>query len=76
MKFQFDLKEIVHLITDKDQQKRIVTGICIRETGNTYALSFNGTETWHYSFEIQKFNETRPAGFLPVLPSVDIKDLV
>lgn len=60
---KFKLKEFVYLVTDKDQNRRLVTGVLERETGIQYALAFNGAETWHYSFEIARFDNQKPIGF-------------
>jgi hypothetical protein len=50
--FQYWIGDTVYLKTDKDQCKRMVTGICIRPQGITYALVCGTNESWHYEFEI------------------------
>lgn len=49
---KFNLRGIVFLSTDVDQKARIVTGICIRDTGVNYELSCGSTTSWHYDFEM------------------------
>lgn len=49
---QFELGQEVFLKTDIDQQKRLITGICIRPTGINYELTCGANSSWHYDFEI------------------------
>lgn len=51
--FEYWFGDTVYLKTDRDQSKRMVTGISVRPGGVTYALTCgSNVETWHYSFEI------------------------
>ncbi len=52
IKNEFNIGEIVFLITDENQLERIVTGLTIRKNSIIYYLSCGTTETSHYSFEI------------------------
>lgn len=52
IKNEFNIGEIVFLITDENQLERIVTGLIIRKNSIIYYLSCGTTETSHYSFEI------------------------
>ena len=56
---------MVNLKTDKEGLSKMVTGICIRETGNSYELSFMGNQpVWHYECEINfKKNKEVKIGF-------------
>lgn len=49
---QFNIKDIVYLKTDVEQKPRIITGICVRDSGINYELSCGECLTWHYDFEI------------------------
>lgn len=50
---KFEIGQEVYLKTDKDQNKRIVTGIEISQNNTImYKLVCYSTETWHYDFEI------------------------
>lgn len=50
---KFEIGQEVYLKTDKDQNKRIVTGIEISQNNTImYKLVCHSTETWHYDFEI------------------------
>lgn len=48
----FNIGDTVYLITCTDQLERIVTGLHVRKTSITYALSCGVNETNHYDFEI------------------------
>jgi hypothetical protein len=50
--FEYWFGDVIYLKTDKDQNKRIVTGISIRPGGVTFALACGNAESWHYAFEI------------------------
>jgi len=50
----YDLGDIVYLKTDKEQDRRIVTQICIATTGIQYQLACGIVSTWHSDFEITK----------------------
>jgi len=54
MKPEFNLTDIVFLITDPEQLERIVT--CIKQTplGYSYSLSQGTMESEHYACEISK----------------------
>lgn len=48
----FDIGEIVYLITDNEQLGRMITAIKITGNNNvTYLLSYGTSETWHYEIE-------------------------
>lgn len=49
---KFELGQIVYLKTDTDQKERIVTGFCIRQSGQSYELAQGSISSWHYDFEI------------------------
>lgn len=52
---KYNLGEVVYLITDDDQLKRVVTYINIRSAGYiTYGLSQGTIETSHVETEISK----------------------
>lgn len=48
----FKIEQIVFLITDKDQQERMVTEICVTKTHLLYKLMQGSTGTWHNEYEI------------------------
>jgi len=48
----FDLNDIVFLITDTEQLQRIVVGYQVSVIGITYKLAQGVNETWHYACEI------------------------
>lgn len=48
----FDIGDIVYLVTDIDQHPRMVTGIDIRPGTILYWLAFGDTESTHYAIEI------------------------
>lgn len=52
IELEFEVGNVTYLITDKDQSKRIVTGILMRPNGITYELTCGVSTSWHYSFEI------------------------
>jgi hypothetical protein len=45
------LGDIVYLKTDKEQLKRMVVQISIRQDGCMYELGCNGYSSFHYDFE-------------------------
>jgi len=50
---EFDIKDRVYLITDPDQDKRIVTGILIKPNKTImYELTYREDISYHYAFEI------------------------
>jgi len=49
---KFNIGDTVFLKTDTQQNERLVTGINIRQSGITFALSYGSNESWHYDFEI------------------------
>lgn len=51
---KFELEEIVFLITDNDQQQRIITGIQVSKNGLLYRLACATTDSWHFEFEFEK----------------------
>ena len=50
----FKISDIVYLVTDDEQKKRIVTAISIRQMGVTYELSCGISTSWHYGFEVSE----------------------
>ena len=46
-----DLGNIVYLKTDKEQLKRMIVQISIRQDGLSYELGCNGNSSFHYDFE-------------------------
>lgn len=62
----FNLGEVVYLVTDPDQFKRIVVGYNYKISGIvTFTLAFLEKETNHYQCEVSrdKFTENKPIGF-------------
>lgn len=49
---KYNFGDIVFLITDREQSKRMVTGVQVRPTGIIYILSLGSIESSHYDFEI------------------------
>lgn len=51
---KFNFGQSVYLITDSDQNERIITGIQLNGESSLilYRLSFVTTESWHYDYEI------------------------
>jgi len=52
IKLDFEIGDIVFLITDEDQVKRMVTGIFLTQNEVIYYLSKGTDETKHYGFEM------------------------
>ena len=48
----YNIGDMVYLHTDNDQLQRVVTGILVKPSSLTYALSCGSNESWHYDFEI------------------------
>lgn len=55
---KFELGQVVYLVTDKEQEKRIVTAIVERQSGYLYELSCGLDVTSHYDFEISSDEDT------------------
>jgi hypothetical protein len=51
---EYNLSEIVFLITDNEQLQRIITGIQISCNQVVYRLACGTVESWHYDFEFVK----------------------
>ena len=51
---EYNFGDIVYLITDCDQEERMVTGVNLRPGSVTYGLSFSSGESFHYAIEISK----------------------
>jgi hypothetical protein len=52
---RFELGDIVYLITDKEQDPRIIIGITLRiDKSITYVLASGTTESQHFAAEISK----------------------
>lgn len=49
---EYSIREKVYLVTDPDQNQRIITAISIRENGISYELACGSSSSWHYGFEI------------------------
>ena len=49
---KFNIGDIVYLVTDPLQQKRIITGIVVRKTTIMYHMALGNDESGHYDFEI------------------------
>lgn len=56
---KFDIQSIVHLITDAERKKRIITAICFKTSGIEYELKFGNECSWHYEFEIENMPERK-----------------
>ena len=54
MKSKYQIGQAVYLVTDKEQHKRMIIGITIRQTGVMYDLAFGSTSTWHYEIEVSE----------------------
>ena len=50
---KFNLKDVVFLITDPHQEKRMVTGIKITPNGILYYLSLGSNESVHFECEME-----------------------
>lgn len=55
---KFQLGQIVYLVTDKYQEKRIVTAITERQSGYLYELSCGLDVSSHYDFELSTEEDT------------------
>ena len=49
---KFDIGQTVYLITDPDQNKRLVTNIIVTPIGVMYGLTFGDDESIHYEIHI------------------------
>ena len=54
VELDYQLSDIVYLITDSEQETRIVTSITITTSGVTYGLNCGVVYSEHYAFEIAK----------------------
>lgn len=52
VKPSFKIGDLVYIVTDSDQNQRIVTGIMIRNGLITYAISLGSNESYYYDFEV------------------------
>jgi hypothetical protein len=52
IKNQFDLKQKVYLITDPDQDRRLVKAIIVTAQGIKYLLVCGTEESEHFAFEM------------------------
>jgi len=50
---KFEIEQIVFLITDDDQQKRIITGIQVCKSHLLYRLACGTTDSWHFEYELK-----------------------
>lgn len=55
---KFKLGQIVYLATDKEQEKRMVTGIIERQSGIEYEVSCGTEVTTHFEFELSADEDT------------------
>ena len=55
---KFEIGQIVYLVTDKEQEKRMVTAIVERQSGLLYELSCGLDISSHYDFEISADEDT------------------
>lgn len=53
-KTKYTLGDTIYLITDPDQQTRMITGIMIRPHGAVYECSLGSVSSDHYEIEISK----------------------
>lgn len=51
---KFSLNQIVYLITDSEQKRRIVTKIMVNPNGISYQLSCGASDSDHYECEISE----------------------
>lgn len=52
-KIKYEIGSIVYLITDEEQEERMVTSISLKPGGCIlYGLSLKASETYHYDIEI------------------------
>jgi len=51
---KYQLGEIVYLITDTDQSKRMITGIQVSFEHLLYRLACGITDSWHFESEITR----------------------
>ena len=49
---KYKIEEVVFLITDTEQEMRIITGIQITKNGLLYRLACGISDSWHYEYEI------------------------
>ena len=49
---KYRIEEVVFLITDTEQEMRIITGIQITKNGLLYRLACGITDSWHFEYEI------------------------
>lgn len=51
---KFNIEEIVFLITDTDQSKRIITAIQVSKNSLLYRLACGTSDSWHFEYEIER----------------------
>ena len=62
---EFEIRDTVYLITDPEQNARMVIGINVRDGGLTYNVVHGTQDSWHYGFEMSgEKREKGAAGFL------------
>jgi len=62
IKTNYQLGDVVNLITDSNKEKRIITSIIFRNTMDKplFGLSVSDKgETFHYEYEIEKLNNNK-----------------
>lgn len=59
-KVKYSFGQIVYLLTDPEQNERIVTGYVIRPDGIRYKLSCSEEETEHFDIEIRDYKNFKP----------------
>jgi hypothetical protein len=52
MNSKFEMGQIIFLITDPDQNQRMITGWIVRPSGVVYYVTFGTLESCHYEIEI------------------------
>ncbi|RPD44830.1 hypothetical protein DNI29_19165 [Hymenobacter sediminis] len=51
---KFSIGQTVYLSTDKDQLRRLVVAITIRQTGDMYEVACGSDSSYHYDFEMSE----------------------
>ncbi len=52
LELDFDIGDFCYVVTDMEQQRRIVTEIIVKPTGVVYGVSCGTEESYHYGFEL------------------------
>lgn len=51
---KFNIRQRVFLVTDPEQQERIVVSFIVKDCGISYNLCCGSQDSWHYDFEISE----------------------